>query len=165
MTETIFILEASVIKHRKKIFCKGTALVDSSDLRARRGDAPWGRRPPLSAFFMRAGSVSLPLESTQAGKGCRKFLGFWIIWTFQHMWKTELGMRGGMFHRRESYSLKGTWCQRFDWLKITGLQRVVETNYTLTDITLKLTLKKKNSWQNTFYLSMNPQTEVFFSSL
>lgn len=50
-----------------------------------------------------------------------------------------------MFHRKESYSLKGTWCQRFDWLKITGLQRVVETNYTLTDITLKLTLKKKNS--------------------
>ena len=64
-----------------------------------------------------------PLCQHSLGKSCTKFLGFWVIWTFQRILKTELGKK--MFHRMESYSLKGTWCQSYDWLKIIGLQRAV----------------------------------------
>ena len=64
-----------------------------------------------------------PLCQHRLGKSCTKFLGFWVIWTFQRILKTELGKK--MFHRMESYSLKGTWCQSYDWLKIIGLQRAV----------------------------------------
>lgn len=68
-------------------------------------------------------------------------LSFWVselFEPFKSMLKPELEGKK-MFHRLESYSLKETWCQSYDWLKIVGSQRVfVKINYTLTDITLKL---------------------------
>lgn len=46
-----------------------------------------------------------------------------------------------MFHRMESYNLKGTWCQSYE-VKIVGLQQVVvvfiKIYYTLTGVTLQL---------------------------
>lgn len=69
-----------------------------------------------------------------------------------------------MVHRMESYSLNGTWCQSYDWLKIVGLQTAavfVKINYTLTDVTLKFVeYEKKKLEKHT--LLMSPQTKDVF---
>lgn len=83
-----------------------------------KGDSnPW-------ALYVWLVSSLFTLSQHRLGKHCARFLSLWVIWTFQRHVETRT-WRGEMFHRMESYNLKGTWCQSYDWLKIVDLQRAV----------------------------------------
>lgn len=142
--ETTFIPEVSITKHGKTCFGKVTTLVNSSkSLLDKKGDAGTNRETAIHGCFM---CDWFCLSSQWVHTAWEEVvLSFWVpalFKPFKSTLKAELtGKRWFTKAGMESYSLNGTLCQSFDWLKIVNLQTAavfVKINYSLTDITLKL---------------------------